>query len=63
MYLYYIILYVILYVFIHLRYMRFMFMSKLFHMEIIRGSLDLLQVSLAAKIRERIKARETCNTW
>ena len=26
-------------------------------------SLDLLQVSLAAKMGEGIKARETCNTW
>ena len=25
--------------------------------------LDLLQVSLAAKTGEGIKARETCNTW
>ena len=25
--------------------------------------LDLLQVSLAAKTREGIKERETCNTW
>ena len=28
-----------------------------------RSLLDLLQVSLAAKTGERIKAKETCNTW
>ena len=29
----------------------------------IYATLDLLQVSLAAKTGEGIKARETCNTW
>ena len=28
-----------------------------------RDTMDLLQVSLAAKTGEEIKVRETCNTW
>ena len=37
--------------------------SKMFSVQLFGLHLDLLQVSLRAKMGEGIKARETCNTW